>query len=59
MRFVRRADFHHGGVAERHDVRDAEGSADLHEFAAGYDRLVAGGELGEHHHDGGGVVVDG
>ena len=42
-----------------HDVRDAERPADLDELAAAHDRLVARCELREHHHDGGGVVVDG
>ena len=59
VRLVRGAHLHHAGVRLRHDVRYAEAAADLDELASADDGFVAGGELGEHHHDGCRVVVHG
>ena len=58
MRAVGRADLAQGRTGPRHDVRHAEGAADLDQLAARDDGLATSGEGVEHEQHGRGVVVD-
>ncbi len=58
VRAVGGADLDQPGAGARHDVRHAEGAADLDQLAARDDRLAALGQRVEHEQHGGGIVVD-
>ena len=57
-RAVGRSDFDESGTALRHDVRNTEAAADLHQLAARNDRLAAVSECVQRKHEGGRAVVD-
>ena len=58
MRAVGGADLDQLRAGARHDLRHAEGAADLDQLAARHDRLAALRQRVEHEQHGGGVVVD-
>ena len=52
------AHFTQAATGGGHDVGQAKGAADLHQFTARDDHFAALGQRGQHQHQGGGVVVD-
>ena len=58
MRAVGGADLDEFGARSRHDIGDAEATADFDELAAAHDDLFARSVSGQHQQHRGGIIVD-